>query len=393
MAISDEIQKSIEASSAIRKMFEEGIQMKAKLGNDNVYDFSLGNPDLEPPAAFFSTVKKFVENPVPRAHGYMPNPGFPQVRDAIAGKVAKETGVNIRGGAIVMSCGAAGGLNVVLKTILNPGDEVIIIKPFFAEYMFYIQNFKGSAVLVDTNPDFSINVANIEKAITPKTKAVIINSPNNPSGKIYSQDDVNALAATLRKASTKDRIIFLISDEPYKEVVFDGKEVPSILAAYEHSITIASYSKALSLAGERIGYIAVNPQTPDFNMLIDGFVFCTRVLGFVNAPALMQRVVAELLDTRVDAGVYEKKRDLLVKGLGDAGYEFLKPEGAFYFFCKAPGGDDKAYVEHMKKYNILGVPGTGFGGPGYFRLAFCVPEKTIIDSLPKFKQAFDDFKK
>lgn len=393
MPISEEIQKSIEGSSAIRKMFEEGIQMKAKFGADNVFDFSLGNPDIEPPAAFFSTVKKFMEHPTPHAHGYMPNPGFPQVRDAIAAKVAKETGVNIRGGAIVMSNGAAGGLNVLLKTILNPGDEVIIIKPFFAEYMFYIQNYKGSAVLVDTNPDFSINIPNIEKAITDRTKAVIINSPNNPSGKIYSQQDIDALADALRKASTKERPIYLVSDEPYKDIVFDGKTVPSILAAYENAIVIASYSKALSLAGERIGYLAVNPQTPDFNMLVDGFVFCTRVLGFVNAPALMQRVVAEILDEKADMSIYEKKRDLLVKGLSDAGYEFLKPEGAFYFFCKAPGGDDRAYVEHLKKYNVLGVPGTGFGGPGYFRLAFCVPEKTIIDSLPKFKQAFDEFKK
>ncbi|MCL1912227.1 MAG: pyridoxal phosphate-dependent aminotransferase, partial [Leptospirales bacterium] len=277
-------------------------------------------------------------------------------------------------------------------TLLNPGDEVIIIKPFFAEYMFYIKNFNGAAVQVDTNPDFSINTGNIEKAISPKTKAVIINSPNNPSGKIYSQDDINNLSDVLRKASKQHGPIYLISDEPYKELVYDGKKVPSILAAYENAICITSYSKTISLPGERIGFIAINPAAADFDLIIDGLVFCTRTLGFVNAPALMQRVVAAIHGTTVDVSVYQKKRDLLVKGLGDAGYDFLVPEGAFYFFCKAPGGDDRAYVEHLKKYNVLGVPGTGFGGPGYFRLAFCVPEKTIVNSLPKFKQAIEEFK-
>jgi aspartate aminotransferase len=389
MAIAEEIKKSIEGSSAIRKMFEEGIKMKAQFGDDNVFDFSLGNPDLEPPEIFFSTVKKFMENPTPRAHGYMPNPGFPQVRAAIAAKVVQESGVPVTANAIVMSSGAAGGINVLLKTLLNPGDEVIIIKPFFAEYMFYIKNYNGAPVLVDTNPDFSINIGNIEKAITPKTKALIINSPNNPSGKIYSQDDINALAAVLKKASNP---IYLISDEPYKTIVYDGKKVPSVLASYENAIAITSYSKAMSLPGERIGFVAVNPAAADFDMIIDGLVFCTRVLGFVNAPALMQRVVAELPNTTVDVSIYKKKRDLLVKGLGDAGYDFLVPEGAFYFFCKAPGGNDIAYVDHLKKYNVLAVPGTGFGGPGYFRLAFCVPEKTIVDALPKFKQAIGEFK-
>jgi len=392
MAIAEEIQKSLEAASAIRKMFEEGAKMKAAFGDENVFDFSLGNPDLEPPEAFFSTIKKFMEEPTPKAHGYMPNPGFPQVREVIASKVAQESGVSLTANAVVMSCGAAGGINVFLKTLLNPGDEVIVIKPFFAEYMFYVKNYNGVSVQVDTNPDFSINMENIEKAINPKTKAIIINSPNNPSGKIYSQDDITNLGAVLRKASKQYGPIYLISDEPYKDIVFDGRKVPSVLAAYENAICITSYSKTMSLPGERIGFIAVNPAAADFNLIIDGLVFCTRVSGFVNAPALMQRVAAVLHGTTIDVSVYKKKRDLLVKGLGDAGYDFLVPEGAFYFFCKAPGGNDIAYVEHLKKYNVLGVPGTGFGGPGYFRLAFCVPEKTIINSLPKFKQAIEEFK-
>lgn len=390
MAIAKEIEQSIENSSAIRKMFEEGMQMKAKFGADNVYDFSLGNPNVPPPAEFFSAVKKFMESPQPALHGYMPNPGFPAVREAVAAHIAKETGVKMTAAGVVMSCGAAGGINILLKTLLNPGDEVIVVKPFFAEYMFYIANYKGRTVQVDSNPDFSLNIANIEKAITPLTKAIILNSPNNPSGKVYSQGDIDALAATLRKAKQP---IYLISDEPYKEIVFDGKKVPSVLAAYDNGISITSFSKTLSLPGERIGFVAVNPNAADFDMLLQGLGFCTRVLGFVNAPALMQRTIVELLDVKADMSIYEKKRDMLVKGLGDAGYEFNPPEGAFYFFCKVPGGDDKAYVEHLKKYNVLAVAGTGFGGPGYMRLAFCVSDETITGSIPKFKQAIEDFKK
>ena len=388
MAIAEEIKTSIEASSAIRKMFEEGMKMKQQFGADNVYDFSLGNPDVDPPKAFFSTVQKLAANPQPGIHGYMPNAGFPAVRAAIANKVSKDQDIQIQAESIIMTCGAAGGMNILLKTLLNPGDEVILIKPFFAEYFFYIKNYHGVAVTVDTNQDFSLNIENLQKAITAKTKAIIINSPNNPSGRIYTQEDIDALAAALRKAPNP---VYLISDEPYREIVFDNKKVPSILAAYENAIVITSYSKSLSLPGERIGYVAVNPSCADFNLLMDGMVLCNRILGFVNAPALMQRVVAELLTETVDIEVYRKKRDLLVEGLSAAGYEFIKPEGAFYFFCKAPGGDDLAYVAHLKKYNILAVPGTGFGGPGYFRMAFCVPEKTIKDSIPKFREAIESF--
>jgi aspartate aminotransferase len=393
MAIALEIQNSIKNSSMIRKMFEEGARLKAQFGAENVYDFSLGNPDLEPPKAFFSVVQKLISNPVPRSHGYMPNAGFPQVREAIASKVSKEQGVEVKADGIIMTCGAAGGMNIALKTLLNPGDEIILIKPFFAEYIFYVKNYNAVAVPVDTNKDFSINVENIRKAITPKTKAIIINSPNNPTGKIYAKSEIQELADALRKANTAERTIYIISDEPYREIVFDGREVPSLLALYENTIYITSYSKSLSLPGERIGYVAVQPSCADFSLLMDGMILCNRILGFVNAPALMQRVVAELLTETVNIDIYRKKRDLLVEGLSSAGYEFIKPEGAFYFFCKAPVDDEIAFVNHLQKYNILVVPGTGFFGPGYFRMAFCVEESTIKNSIPKFKEALQSFGK
>ncbi len=390
MAISQEITESINNSSEIRRMFEEGIKMKEEFGADNVFDFSLGNPDVAPPEAFFSAVKKLIEARQSALHGYMPNIGFVNVRRTVAEKVRKETGVPVTENEIVMACGAAGGINVTLKTILDPDDEVIVIKPFFSEYNFYIRNYRGIPVPVESSPDFSINISNIEKAITARTKAVIINTPNNPTGKVYSQEDIDALAACLSRA---DHPIYLISDEPYREIVYDGKKIPSVLAAYKNAVIITSYSKTLSLPGERIGYITLNPEISDHDMLMTGLGFCTRVVGFMNAPALMQRTIADIIDETVDINIYARKRDLIVNGLRDAGYEFAVPEGTFYLFFKAPGGDDKAYVSHLKKYNILSVSGTGFGGPGYIRLAFCVSEKTIINSLPGFKKALEDFRK
>jgi len=392
MSVSMKIKDSIEQSSWIRKMFEEGAKLRAEFGAENVYDFSLGNPDLEPPAEFFKALKKMADSTATGMHGYMSNSGFMDVRNSIAKKVSKEHNLKIEGNSVVMTCGAAGGMNIILKTILDPGDEIIAIKPYFAEYGFYVSNHQGVLVLVNSNDDFSINIDAIEKAITPKTKGIIINNPNNPTGKIYKEKEIDQLCNMLKQKSSDDRKIFLISDEPYREIVYDNREVSPVLSKYVNALVVNSYSKSLSLPGERIGYVAVNPDFDKFNLLMDGLNLCNRILGFVNAPALMQRIVAELNDSKVNVGIYKKRRDILMAGLKEAGYEFPEPEGAFYLFCKAPGGDDIAFVKHLQKYNILAVPGIGFGGPGYFRIAYCVSEKVIEKAVPKFKDALASFR-
>jgi aspartate aminotransferase len=292
-----------------------------------------------------------------------------------------------------MTCGAAGGMNIILKTILDPGDEIIAIKPYFAEYGFYISNHQGSLVLVDSNADFSINIDAIEKAITSKTKGIIINNPNNPTGKVYSEKDIDALCDLLKRKSTTEKSLFLISDEPYREIVYDNIVVSPVLSKYKNTLVVNSYSKSLSLPGERIGYVAVNPDADNYSLLMAGLNLSNRILGFVNAPALMQRIVAKLNSAAVNVNIYKNRRDILMAGLNEAGYEFSVPDGAFYLFCKAPGGDDVDFVRHLQKFNILAVPGVGFGGPGYFRLAYCTSEKVIEKAIPKFKEAINSFSK
>ena len=391
MSVSLKIRESIEKSSWIRKMFEEGARLKAEFGVDNVYDFSLGNPDIDPPSEFFNVFKKMSNSTQKGVHGYMPNAGFMDVRNSISKKIEREHKIKIDGNSILMTCGAAGGMNVVLKTILDPGEEIIVIKPFFAEYGFYISNHQGVMVTVDSNSDFSINIDSVEKAITEKTKGVIINSPNNPSGKIYKEEEIDALCNLLQKKSGNGRNIFLISDEPYREIVYDNKTVPPILSKYTNAVIINSYSKSLSLPGERIGYVAVNPQHEDYNLLLGGLNLSNRILGYVNAPALMQRIFSELNDAAVEVAIYKKRRDIFMAGLKDAGYQFSEPEGAFYLFCKSPGGYDVKFVKHLQSYNILVVPGVGFGGPGYFRIAYCISEDVIERSIPKFKEALSAY--
>ena len=389
MSIAGYIQESIEKSSWIRKMFEDGIKLKKEFGEDNVFDFSLGNPDLDPPDKFFEVLRRFSKEAVKGAHAYMPNAGFPSVCKAIADKVSKEHGITMNAGNIIMTCGAAGGLNAVLKTILNPGDEVVVSKPYFVEYNFYITNHNGVPKLVDSNPDFSLNVDNIKKAINNKTKAVLINSPNNPTGRVYPEKQIKELSDMLTDFYKKGQTIYLLSDEPYKEIVYDNIKVPSTLAHYSNSIVVNSYSKSLSIPGERIGYIAANTACDSIGPLMAGMIMCNRILGYVNAPALMQRIVAELTDVTVDITPYKKRRDMLADGLKNAGYSFPMPEGAFYIFCKSPIDDDVKFVQHLQKFNILAVPGSGFGGPGYFRMAYCVPEDVIKRSIPKFKEAME----
>jgi len=385
MSISKKIKASISQSSVIRKMFEEGIALKKKHGADNVFDFSLGNPNVDHPREFKRELIKVADEEIVLKHGYTPNAGYPETRQAVATKISQTCGLKMTADHIVMSCGAGGALNVILKSLLDPGDEVIIFKPFFVEYPFYIENYNGVVKYVSTKPDFSLDMAALSKAITPKTKAIIINSPNNPTGKVYSKKNIADLAGLLKeKGRLLYKPIYLIADEPYAEIVFDGIEVPSILRAYENSIIAYSYSKTLSLPGERIGYIAVHPKIHEADDLITALILCTRIMGFVNAPALMQRIVARLQNITVDVMVYQKKRDLLCDGLARVGYKFTKPQGAFYLFVKSPIPDDVEFVERLLQKNILVVPGSGFGCPGYFRIAFCVDDATIINSLEGF---------
>ncbi len=389
MSISTKIKKSIETSSWIRKMFEEGAKLKAEYGAENVFDFSIGNPDLPPPDEFFNVFKQLAEERNGAAHGYMPNAGFTEVKQAIAKEASEDLGVVLNENNIVMTCGAAGGLNVVFKTILNPGDQVVVPRPYFAEYGFYIDNHNGEIVLADTNEDFSLNIDNIKNAITARTKAVLINSPNNPTGRVYPGDDLKELSDLLSESSKGRGPIYLLSDEPYRKIVYNGIDVPSIMR-YSQSIVVTSYSKTLSIPGERIGYIAVNPQCDEINNLMAGFILSNRVLGFVNAPALIQRIVAKLSDITVDVEAYRKRRDFLVKSLKSAGYEIEGPDGAFYLFCKSPIEDDVEFVKLLQKHNILVVPGVGFGGPGYFRISYTAPFEMIERSIKGFEAAIKE---
>ncbi|MFH0977261.1 MAG: pyridoxal phosphate-dependent aminotransferase [Spirochaetota bacterium] len=394
MPISKNIVESMNKSSWIRKMFEEGIKLRAKFGEDNVFDFSLGNPDLPPPPEFFTAISGICSSnkkeKTVNEHGYMPNAGYLETREAVAVRVLIDHGVSLKAENIIMTCGAAGGLNVVLKTLLNPGEEVIVPKPFFAEYGAYVGNHNGKITYVDTNADFSLNIEKINAAISSNTKAILINSPNNPTGKVYSEKDIKELAGLLNaQAKNHGRIIYLISDEPYRELVYNGVKVPSILGNYSNSILVTSYSKTLSIAGERLGFIAVNPMCDDVCNLLAGIILCNRILGFVNAPALMQKILPDIINIKVNINIYKKRRDIFVTGLKNSGYEVTEPEGAFYIFPKSPIKDDVEFVKHLQKYNVLVVPGVGFGGPGYFRISYAVPENVIKRSIPKFKEALE----
>jgi len=387
MTVAKKMQAFAEKSSWIRKMFEEGAKMKAEFGAENVFDFSLGNPDVPPPAKFGEVLKDLAENDKPGVHSYMPNGGYPYVREALAAKLSEEQNVNLGMADVLMTCGAAGGLNVIMKSLLDPGAEVIILSPFFVEYNFYVDNHGGVTKIVATDDEFNIDLAAIENALTEKTKVVLINSPNNPTGQVYPAESLQALGAMLDAAGEKFcTTIYLVSDEPYRKIVFDGLEVPSIMSATSNSIVVSSYSKDLSLPGERIGYIAVHPEMHEKGELLNAMTLANRILGFVNAPALMQRVVAELQEEHVDSTIYEKRRKAFCKVLDDAGFEYVKPRGAFYLFPKTPI-DDVEFCAILQEEKILAVPGRGFGAPGYIRLAFCIDEDVITRSADAFKRA------
>ena len=388
MAIARKMSGFAETSSWIRKMFEQGAKMKVAYGADNVFDFSLGNPDVPPPPEFEAVLRETVADTRPGIHGYMPNGGYPWVREALAARMSAEQGVQLDPTDVLMTCGAAGALNVVMKALLDPGDEVIILAPFFVEYHFYIDNHGGVARVVPCDNEFNPDLDAIRAAITERTKGVIINSPNNPTGQIYTQDLLDALGALLDEAGERyGSTLYLIMDEPYRDIVFDGHEVASTMRAYRNTIVLSSWSKSLSLAGERIGFLGVHPDIEEKAPLLDALTLANRILGFVNAPALMQRVVAKLNDGSVDCGIYARRRALFRNILDDAGFEYLDPKGAFYFFPKSPIEDDVAFCGLLQEQKILAVPGQGFGTPGHFRLAFSVPDDVIERSADDFRAA------
>jgi aspartate aminotransferase len=392
MAIAEKLEVSLGRSSWIRKMFEEGARLKGEHGADKVFDFTLGNPNLEPPEEFQHALLAVVQDERPGMHGYMPNAGYPSVREIIAQHVNQAHQLQLSEQEIVMTCGAAGALNVVLKTLLNPGDEVLCPTPYFVEYGFYADNHGGVLRTASTTPDFQLDLDAIAEALTPKTKVVLINSPNNPTGQVYSPEHIQALGDLLREFSQKhNREIYLVSDEPYRKIVFDDIEVPHIMHYYENSLVLTSYSKDLSLPGERIGFLAVNPAIAGKDLLMSGLIMSNRILGFVNAPALMQRVVAKLQASSVDVDAYQRKRDLLCDGLADCGYAVTKPAGAFYLFLKAPIADDVEFVQALQEELILAVPGKGFGGPGHIRLAYCVDDQTITNAMPGFRRVLEKY--
>lgn len=377
-------------------MFEEGQKLKALHGADKVFDFSLGNPDIEPPAAFRETLLRLASSTAKGSHAYMSNAGYSKVREAVALRASRDQGLAIPSSHITMSVGAAGGLNVVLKTILDPGDEVVVVRPYFAEYLFYVQNHGGTFVPVPSGPGFTLDPEAIGAALTEKTACVILNSPNNPTGRIYTKPELEAVAQVLKAHGKRTgRLPYIVADEPYRSIVYGGTLVPSIMEVYDETIVVSSWSKSLSLPGERIGYIALSPRASEAKEVLDGLAFSTRVLGYVNAPALMQRVVASLLDEVSDVESYARRGRLLAEGLKAAGYEFPEPQGAFYIFAKVPelpgsppdAGLDVAFAMHLKAYRVLAVPGVGFGCPGWFRLSFCVSESTIRGAIPLFAQA------
>ncbi len=387
--ISEKMKPYVKNNSAIRMMFEEGNRLRAKYGADKVFDFSLGNPSVPAPDSVREAIIELVNTTDPTVlHGYMSNAGFEDVRQTIAESLNRRFDTKFSAKNLIMTVGAASGLNVVLKTILNPGEEVIVFAPYFLEYGAYVRNYDG--ILVEISPDtttFQPNLAEFEQRITPKTRAVIVNTPHNPTGVVYSEETIKKLSAILEaKQKEFGTVIYLISDEPYRELAYDGVEVPYLTKYYNNTVVGYSYSKSLSLPGERIGYLVIPDDADGSEELISAATIANRTLGCVNAPSLIQKVVAKCVDAKTDLAAYDKNRQALYNGLKECGFECIKPQGAFYLFVKSPVEDEKAFCEAGKKYNILMVPGSSFACPGYVRLAYCVSYETIVNSLPEFKK-------
>lgn len=392
MSISKKMENAVKGSSLIRKMFEEGMQLKQEFGADKVYDYSIGSPNVPPPARFSELLVETAQNTCAADHGYMPNAGYTDVRKSVAEALSLEFDVPMTENNIIMTVGASGALNIALKAILDDGDEVITSIPYFVDYSFYVEAHGGELVKVPTRPDFQLDLDGIAKAVTSKTKAVLINSPNNPTGQIYPEADIIKLGQILdEKRKQFGNIIYIIADEPYRKIVFDGHTVPSVFKCYKESIVCSSFSKEASIPGERLGYLAICPYATYKDDLFQAATIAQRIF-YVNPPAFMQRVIGALKGECVDCSIYARKKQMLCDGLRAAGYEFAEPKGTFYLFVKSPLEDETQFVDMLKAECILGVAGRGFGYPGYFRLAFCVSDDTIKNSLPGFKKVMESIK-
>jgi aspartate aminotransferase len=381
MSIARTVAEQLERASWIRRMFEIGLQLREERGAENVFDYSLGNPEVEPPEAVLAALSRVVSEKRPHSHSYMPNAGFPEVRAAIASRLAARTGVPFTGEEIVMTTGAAGAINVVLKSLLDPGDEVLLLNPYFPEYRFYVENHGGRVVPIETDDCFQPDAGRIADSVTSRTKALILNSPNNPTGAVYSADVLQALNAVIREP------VLVISDEPYRPLVYDHLDVPETVSLVKRAVLAWSWSKAMAISGERIGYLAIPPHLPEAAALRNACTFANRILGYINAPAIWQLVVAQVPEATIDVGLYQAKRDLLCDALSSMGYEAPRPQGSFYVFPKTPLADDIAFIRLLQEEGILAVPGSGFGRSGYMRLSLTISRSDLERSLPGFGRA------
>ena len=393
MAVAQKIKERMEAGSWIRRIFEEGAALQQKYGPENVFDLSIGNPVIDPPQGFYDELSRLADDPTPGMHRYMPNAGFPETRASIARQLSEEIGIEFAADDVIMTCGAGGALNIIFKSLLDPGDEVIVFAPYFPEYGSYVDNHGGKLVTIPSAEDFLPDTEALEQAITDRTKAVLICSPGNPTGVMYGPETLEELAAVIAsKERELDREIFLVSDEPYRRLLYDGLEYPHVFQFHERTIVATSHSKDLGLAGERIGFVAVNPGYEDSAEVVDGLIYSNRVLGFVNAPALMQRVVARLQSATVDVPAYQRKRDFLYGRLTELGYSVTKPQGAFFMFPKSPCEDEIEFMSELQKHRVLVVPGRGLGMSGYFRVSYSVSDETLRGSVPGFKAAIERYR-
>ena len=386
MSLARSVTEQLERASWIRRMFEEGARLKAERGAGNVFDFTLGNPDVDPPPEVLKALARLAAEHPPKIHAYMPNAGFPEARQAVAAHLAMNTGLPFTPRHVLMTCGSAGACNTFLRSVLDPGDEVIVLAPYFPEYLFYIQNHGGRMVPVETDENFLPVVRRIAEAVTPRTKAVLLNTPNNPTGRIYPEALLRELGAMIDEL---DHPVTVLSDEPYTRLVFDGRTHPEVVSLIRRTVVANSWSKTFALPGERIGYLAISPRLPEAEPLVDACTFTTRVLGYVNAPALWQRVVAETIEVKADISSYQERRDRMHAGLTRLGYSVPRAEGTFYLFPKSPVDDDVAFIRLLLEEGVLAVPGSGFGRGGHFRLALTAPNDLIDRSLPAFRRALE----
>ena len=389
--IAERLKPLMANNSVIRAMFEEGAAMKARFGAENVYDFSLGNPNVPAPPEVNESMIRLLTQGKQELHGYMNNAGFPDVREAVAKSLNRDHGTSFTAANILMTCGAAGGLNVALNTVVNPGEEILVFVPYFLEYNWYVNNVGAKVVQVRTDQKFLPDLTDLESKIGPSTRALILNSPNNPTGTVYSEETIRGIAAVLEKKQRElSRTLFIFSDEPYRDLVYDGAQVPFLTKFYPNTIVSYSFSKSLSLPGERIGYLVIPEEMEEARLVFDTASNANRILGFVNAPSLIQRAIGECIDAKVDIAYYDRNRQALFDLVTGLGFSCHKPQGAFYLFMKSPLDDDKAFIETAKKYNILMVSGGAFGMPGYVRLAYCVSYETILNARPAFEKLAEE---